>query len=169
VFYGRNIIYHTTKSRYYLFHWKSEGPRTTVLPARAQYRWFQVIDFQMLPLIFLRLMMVFNRYRSQVFTSKCGPSAMSSSPGSSISIALEQGAVAVINRKRIHLKILSNTFKNDWQVLKYYKSPQPSPFLKNEWKVMSNCLWMNTNAKLQRVTDTCKFDILRVITLQGSC
>jgi len=26
------------------------------------------------------LMMVFNRNRSQVFTSKCGPSAMSSSP-----------------------------------------------------------------------------------------
>jgi len=29
------------------------------------------------------LMMVFNRNRSQVFTSKCGPSAMSSSPRSS--------------------------------------------------------------------------------------
>jgi len=34
------------------------------------------------PLVEVSLMMVFNRNRSQVFTYKCGPSAMSSSPRS---------------------------------------------------------------------------------------
>jgi len=36
-------------------------------------------------LVEVSLMSVFNRNRSQVFTSKCGPSAMSSPPGSSSS------------------------------------------------------------------------------------
>jgi len=36
----------------------------------------------------IKLMMVFNRNRSQVFTLNCGPSAMSSSPRSSSGISL---------------------------------------------------------------------------------
>jgi len=42
------------------------------------------------------LMMVFNRNRSQVFTSKCGPSAMSSSPRSSSSSRYHE-----VNKKEV--------------------------------------------------------------------